>query len=273
MNLREKLVKGRKMFLVWTVIGIALHIIGLLVFTPWTDQLGVANSPQRQIYKAIFDFWVLKLPIVLLGFSLVAEKDFWLAPRGRYQEGKKYPVFNTFTYAAIAFMAALFTASGILNYNFFDLPAAPATIAVTFFNPIIGFFTLWVGGVARSLIFGTGNPIFWILGSGPSDGSTWLYLGIFYWWFREHTKWGKNLVLAVIWWAVVYVVWRTVFMFDLYVWLNPVPALWAKMVWFFTQFLPSGLAASIAGLIASEALIRAVSRGTKQPSVVATATK
>jgi hypothetical protein len=264
MKLGEKLIKGRRIFLIWSVLGIALHILGLLILTPWTDQLGVASSPQRQIYRLIFDWWVLKLPISLLGFSIVAENSFWLAPRGRYQEGKNYPIFNTYNYTAIAFMAALFTAAGILNYNFFDLAAAPATIAVTFFNPIIGFFTLWVGGVARALIFGTGNPVFWALGQGPSDGATWLWLGIFFWWFRESTKWGKNPALVIVWWIAVYVIWRTVYMFDIWVWLNPVPALWARMVWFFTQFLPSGLLASVAGLVAAEALIRARARGTKQ---------
>ena len=127
MKLGEKLIKGRKIFLVWSLIGIAVHAIALLVLTPWTDQLGVAVSPQRQIYRLIFDWWVLKLPISLLGFSIVAEKNFWLAPRGRYQEGKSYPIFNTYNYTAIAFMAAHHN-SPLSNLRIlFPLRAVPAS--------------------------------------------------------------------------------------------------------------------------------------------------
>ncbi len=264
MSVKEFLVKNRKVFVIWSFLGVAALIVGMLVFQPWTESLGVASSPKRYIVRMVFDWWAAKLPLTLLAFSIVAGHEKWLAPRGRYQEGKSYKVFTNYTYAAIGFMSALFAASGILNFNFFDLPAGPATISITFFNPIIGFFTLWIGGVARALIFGTGNPVFWALGVGESDGSTWIWLGIFYWWFRENTKWGKNPLAVLIFYAVVYVIFRTIYMFDIWVWLNPVPALWARMVWFFSQFIPSGLLASIAGLIAAEALIRAVERPQQQ---------
>ncbi len=267
MRIRDWLVKNRKVFIVWSILGIIANILGMLYFQPWGDALGVAMSPRRYTIRIIFDWWIMKLPIALLGMSIVAENTKWLAPRGRYQEGKEYPIFTTYTYAAIAFMAALFAASGILSFWFFDLPAGPAAISTTFFNPIIGFFTLWIGGVVRSLVFGAGNPFLWAIGIGPSDGTTWLWLGIFYWWFREKTKWGKNPILVIIYWIVIYWVWRTIIMFDIWVWLTPVPALWARLGWFFTQFLPSGTTASVAGLIASEALIRAVERGRRVPEV------
>jgi hypothetical protein len=262
---REFLVKYRMIFLVWAIIGLFVNLGLMLYLEPWTPKMGVANSPTRTLTRVICDWWVFKLPWALLAMSIVAKRMRWLAPRGKYQEGVEYPVFTTYTYVAIALCAALFAAAGILSFEFFDLPAGPAALSVTFFNPIIGFFTLWLGGVARSLIFGTGNPVFWAFGVGPSDGSTWIYLGIFYWWFREETKYGKNPILLIIWWVVIYWIWRTVWMFDAYVWLFPVPSLWARMTWFFTQFMPSGTFGSVAGLIAAEALIRAVERGHQAP--------
>jgi len=262
---REFLVKYRMAFIVWAIIGFIAHLVILFYFEPWTPKMGVANSPQRMITRIIVDWWVFKLPFALLAMSIVAGKMKWLAPRGRYQEGVNYPVFTTYTYVAIALCAALFAASGVLSYEFFDLPAGPAALSVTYFHPIIGFFTLWIGGVARSLIFGTGNPVFWTIGQGPSDGSTWIFLGIFYWWFREETRYGKNIVLLIIFWVVVYWIWRTIWMFDIWVWQFPVPALWARMTWFFTQFLPSGTFGSLAGILATEALIRAVERPKQVP--------
>lgn len=265
MSARKFLLKYRRVFAIWGILGILAHVLLLLHFTPWTSDMGVANSPQRLVVRIIIDWWVFKLPFALLAMSIVAGRMKWLAPRGRYQEGVDYPVFSTYTYVAIALAAALFAASGVLAYQFFDLSAGPAALAVTFFNPIIGFFTLWLGDFARSLIFGNGNPVFWAFGQGASDGSTWIFLGVFYWWFREETRWGKNLVAVVIYWVVIYWVWRTVWMFDIWVWLYPVPALWAQMVWFFTQFMPSGMLGSIVGIIAAEALTRAVERGEQGP--------
>lgn len=266
MAAREFLLKYRRVFVIWAIAAFFVHIGLLLYFTPWGPDLGVANSPQRLIFRMVMDWWVLKLPIALIGASMVAGRVRWLAPRGRYQEGVNYPIFTTYTYVSIALCSALFAAAGVLSYEFFDLPAGPAALSVTFFNPIIGFFTLWIGGAVRSLIFGTDNAVYRAAANGLSDGSTWLWLGIFYWWFREETKWGKNFAALLVFWVVVYVAWRTVYMFDIYVWTFPVPALWARMVWFFTQFIPSGLAGTIAGLIASEALIRAVERGQGGPT-------
>ena len=265
MKFKQFLLKNRKVFIIWSIAGIAASIVAMLYYQPWGDGLGVARSPQRETLKIIFDFWVMKLPISLLGMSIVAGNEKWLAPRGRYQEGKEYPIFSTYAYAAIAFTSALFAAAGILSYDFFDLCAGAAAIAVTFFNPILGWFTLYFGGLVRSLVFGLGNPVIKLL--WPSDGATWIWLGIFYWWFREKTKWGKNPVFLILYWIVVYVVWRTVFMFDILVWTIPVPALWATLGWFFTNFLPSGLTASVAALLTVEALIKAVGKGGRAPVV------
>ena len=78
---REFLVKYRKVFLAWGIIGIVVHLGMMFYFEPWTSKLGVANSPQRAVIRIIADFWVLKLPFVLLAMSIVAGKMRWLAPR------------------------------------------------------------------------------------------------------------------------------------------------------------------------------------------------
>lgn len=267
MAINEFLLKNKRKFLYAAIAGFAIEIIAYLVTQPWTAKLGVSQSPTRQYLLMIFDSWLFKIPAALYGMAIVTGQQKWLAPRGRYQEGKKYPAFSTHTYVSIALCAALFAAAGVLSYEFFDLPAVPAALSVTFFSPIIGYFTLWIGGVLRCLIFGAGNPLMWLISSGSSDGSTWIFLGIFYWWFREKTKWGKNPLFLLIYWAVVYVVFRTLWMFPIWAWYDPVPALWSRLTWFCTSFLPSGLLGTLAGLIVVEALIRTMQRGRTTPVV------
>lgn len=264
MKLKEWLIKSRKMFVIWQIAAIVVWLIVYFVFQPYSDKLGVPGSPQRITLFLIMDFWVLKLPITLILASIVAEKDRWLAPRGRYVEGKKYPVFNTYVYTAIAFMAALFAVSGVVNFQLFDLPAAPATIAVSFFNPIIGFFTLWIGGVIRALIFGSGNPVQWLISIGLGDGATWIGLGVFYWWWRQ-TKLGKNVIGLFVGWSVVYWVWRLISVLVLLVWYVPGNLIIPSMLGQITTFMPSSFFASLAGLIVTEALIRVVERNKKAP--------
>jgi hypothetical protein len=262
MKLKDWLIKYRKLFVIWEIVAIAVWLVVYFVVQPWGDKLGVPASPQRITLFLIMDFWILKLPITLFFASLVAEKDRWLAPRGRYVEGKKYPVFNTYTYTAIAFMAALFAVSGVFNFQLFDLPALPATISITFFNPIIGFFTLWLGGVIRALVFGSGNPVQWFISIGLGDGATWIGLGVFYWWWRQ-TKLGKNVVGLFVGWSVVYWVWRLFYVMLSVFWYVPSNLYAPTMVTQITTFMPSSYISSIAGLIIVEALIRVVERPRK----------
>ncbi len=262
MKLKEWLIKNRKIFVIWQIVAIVVWLIVFFVVQPWGDKLGVPASPQRITLFLIMDFWVLKLPITLFFASIVAENDRWLAPRGRYVEGKKYPVFSTYIYTAIAFMAALFAVSGVLNFQLFDLPALPAVISITFFNPVIGFFTLWLGGVIRALVFGSGNPVQWFLSIGLGDGATWIGLGVFYWWWRQ-TKLGKNLVGLFVGWIVVFWVWRLLYIMLSVFWYVPANLYAPTMLGQITTFMPSSTIASVAGLIIVEALIRVVERPKK----------
>lgn len=261
MKFKQFLLKYRRVFVIWAIVGFIVHLALALYFKPWTSKLGVSMDPQRFIIgMVIAEWWVLKLPIALLAMSLVAGKEKWLAPRGKYQEGVKYPVFTTYAFVAIALCSALMGASGIVSGYFFDLSAVVAVFAVSFFNPIIGFFTLYLGGILRALLFAIGNPVIWALGPGFSDGTIWIYLGILYWWFREETKWGKNVIYTVIWWAVMYWVGRTVLQITWWFWLDPVPALWARLTWFYTNMLPTGTLSSVAGILVAETVIRVVER-------------
>ncbi|MGE5123272.1 MAG: hypothetical protein ACM3H7_02055 [Acidobacteriaceae bacterium] len=262
MKLKEWLINHRKLFVIWQIVAFAVWLIVFFVTQPWGDKLGVPASPQRITLFLIIDFWILKLPFTLFLASIVAQNDSWLAPRGRYVEGKKYPPFTTYTYTAIAFMAALFAVSGVFNFQLFDLPALPATISVSFFHPIIGFFTLWLGGVIRALVFGSGNPVQWFISIGLGDGATWIGLGVFYWWWRK-TNWGKNVVGLFVGWSVVYWVWRLFYVMLTILWYVPANLYAPTMVSQITTFMPSSYFSSLAGLIIVEALIRVVERPKK----------
>lgn len=264
MKFKEWLVKNRRWFWVWQVVAIVVWVGILIYFQPWGDKMGVPQSPQRMTLWMVTMFWVVFLPTTLLAASAIAGNNRWLAPRGRYVEERDYPIFNVYTYTAIAFMAALFAVSGVVNFQLFDLPAAPATIAVTFFNPIIGFFTLWIGDTIRSLLFGGfASPLQWLAFIGLFDGATWIVLGLFYWWFREKTSWGKNPAALFIAWSIFYWVWRN--FTNLVGLLIFVPANLYVVSFLSNQgtFMVPSYIASIGGLIVSEGLIRTLERREK----------
>ncbi len=250
-----KLHKRRGLITVWIVVAALVWLGGVLYFKPYGTELGVPWSPKRSLLGQIFDFWVLKLPWVLLCFATVQGNNKWLAPRGHYQEGVEYPLFSPHVYTAIALMSALFAACGIVHNQLFDLPAAAAALAGVYFNPIVTFFTVWIGGTIRALLFGQGDPISWFLSVGMSDGTTWMYLSLFYWLFKE-TKWGKKVPARVAFWIVAYWIWRPLTALPMYLWYVPSQALIPTMVHFLTVFMTSGTFASLAGVAVGEALIR-----------------
>ncbi len=260
MKFKHWLIGWRRIFWIWLVVAVVVWIVVYAVTAPYGSKLGVPQSPQRQTLWLIMDFWVLKLPLVLLAASYIVSHEDWLAPRGRYVEGKEYPVFSTYIYTAIAFMAALFAVAGIVNFQLFDVPAGPAVLSVTVFNPIVGFFTLWLGGVIRALVFGSGNPVQWLLAIGLSDGATWIVIGLFYWWFRS-TKWGQNYVGLFIGWSVFYWVWRTFATITILLWLVPSNLYIPSIINYLTTFMLPSYLVSLVGLVIAEAIIRTMERG------------
>jgi hypothetical protein len=255
MKLKNWLVKNRRIFQIWSIVAIVVTIAAYIIAAPYGDKLGAPQSPTRGLFYLVMDFWVLKLPLALLAASYIARYDRWLAPRGRYIEGKEYPVFSTYFYTAAAFMAALFAASGALNFQLIDLPAAPATISVIYFNPIVGFVAVWLGDVIRALLFPSQTPvIIWLISTGLGDGAVWAIMGLLYWEFRENTQWGKNILAQFVVWSVIFWVMKFFQILTALIWIVPanmyVPGLAASV-----SFLLSGYLASMLGLIVAEGLI------------------
>jgi hypothetical protein len=265
--MKQTLIRLRRVFLIWGIVAILVWVAAFLYFKPWSPELGVPGAPKRVLLAQIMDFWVLKLPWVLWGFSYTAGKNKWLAPRGRYQEGVDYPVFSPYVYTAIALMAALFAASGILYHQVFDLPAGPAAIGSIFFNPIIAFGTLWIGGTLRAILFGQGEPVSWFLTTGLSDGAKNVWLSILYWNFRE-SKWGKSIWARAALWTVMHFTLMPATLMLMIVWYLPsnLWAMQASQLWLVQA--PTGITAGLAGLFASEALISYLER--RRPPVAPT---
>lgn len=256
MKVKEFLKRNSKVFLVWTILGWAAQFAAAMYLKPWGPGLGVAESPQRQVAVVIFTWWVARLPMALLGASIVAKREEWLAPRGKYVAGRSYPLLDTYSYTAIAFLTALFAACGVFSWQVFDLPAAAAAIAATYFNPVVAFFSVWLGGSLRTILFGQGNPLSWFAGIGLYDGTTWMWVSIVYWVLRSRTRELGN-VWPRVFWVLFYVVFRAIYELDYLVWLYPVPSLWASITWWEVNFLPTSALSAIAGLIAAEAIILA----------------
>jgi hypothetical protein len=256
----KKWTRSQRIFFIILMVGIAANVIGALILQPWGSDLGVPGSPQRQVLVLVMWAWLLMIPLGLFMISIVAAKPEWVAPRGRYVEGKPVKIFTPYTYTAIAFTAALFAVAGIGAYQVADLPAAAAALGISYFNPIIGFFATWIGGVLRAMIFGQGDPVQWAIASGPGDGAVWIVLGVAYWWFREKSRWGKNPILLILWWIAVYWVWRSIAFFLPNLWLITGNMYLPQYGSFLTAQLPTGTIASVAMLSVVEVIIRAIER-------------
>ncbi len=257
MKILEFLKKHTRLFFIWTICGFAAEIILMLIIKPWGAGLGVAESPQRLIFYDIGGWWLFRVPMVLWLASLVAKKEEWLAPRGKYVEGKSYPLMSTYHYVGIALCVALFVAAGAFSWQAFDLGAAAATIATVFFGPLVGFFTIWIGDVLRSFIFpSVGNPLIWLLGLAPGDAADWLAIGVVFWLLRSRMK---NLSLAFILWAVFYFVYRATFsIWDYALWIYPGSSLVPTLAWWELQFMPGSTLSAVVGGLVSIGLLQAV---------------
>jgi hypothetical protein len=260
----EKLKKWRRIFIIWGIVAAVVWVALALYFKPWGADLGAPGAPKRMLIVMVTDFWLLKLPWFLVICTIVLGKSRWMAPRGKYQEGQEYGFFTPYNYTAIAIMAALFAVSGIVSFQAFDLPSAPAAIAAIYFNPIVAFCSVWIGGVLRALIFGQGDPVSYLLAFGLSDGFQYLILSALYWWFSE-SRWGKNLAAKVGWWFVTYYIVPTTTLFTIYFWAMPSAMYVPAMTDFMVRYIPTGQIAGIAGLLVAEAMIRAV-EGRKRPA-------
>lgn len=260
--MKEFFKKNTKLFLILTIIGWIIQIVAMVIIKPWTEGLGVAESPERNVYLVIFTWWIPRLPMLLLGISIVSRREEWLARRGKYVEGQEYPLLSTYHYVAIGLLTALFAATGAISWQFFDLAAAAGAIATIFFGPIVGFFTVWLGGSLRQLLFAAGgNPVTWFTGIGLYDGTTWLYIGLAFWWLRD--RFGDKKVLSFALWVVFYVLFRGIYELDYLVWLYPGESLWGSVTWWFVQFLPSSTLSAAVGALASISLME-VTRGRKR---------
>ncbi len=263
MKLKEFLKKNTKVFFIWTIIGWAAQFAAMFILKPWGEGLGVAESPIRNIWLVVTSFWFARLPMLLWGTSIVANREEWLAPRGKYVEGKTYPLMSTYQIVAIGLMTALFAATGAISWQAFDIGAAIGAIATIYFGPIVGFFSLWLGGTLRQLLFAGGsNPVTWFLGVGLYDGTTWMFVGIVFWLLRE--KFVNKKSLAFVLWVVFYVVFRAIYEIDYLVWLYPGESFMASLTWWEVNFMPTSTLSAVAGALASIGILETSKSGSKR---------
>lgn len=268
MKFKEFLKKNSKFFFIWTIVGWAAQFIAMAILQPWGEGLGVAESPIRNVWLVVTSFWFARLPMLFWGASMVAKREEWLAPRGKYVEGKSYPLLSTFHIVAIGLMTALFAATGAISWQAFDLGAAIGAIATIYFGPFVGFFTVWLGGTLRQLLFAAGgNPVSWFLGVGPYDGTTWMFIGIVFWLLRE--KFATKKSLAFVLWVVFYILFRAIYEIDYLVWLYPGESFMASLTWWEVNFMPTSTLSAVAGALASIGILETNKGGTKRVEKVA----
>jgi len=241
----------------WLIVGIVAYFYVLGVFTPWSwEPLGVPQSPLRTLYGYVcyLGIWA---SLTMLMFSYSASKPRWMAPRGQYIEGQTYKVWSPYRLVGIAVTAAMFAAAGIFRYEMFDLCALPAAISAIYFDPIVCFNCLYLGGILRAVAFRGEDPLPRIFGGGIQDGAHWAFNAIFYRWITNPNSrfYIGNVALRIAVWNIVLSVTRVASMWPGIIIAAPsdiYPVVWLYLI----GFLPVSVASSVVGSVVSEFLIR-----------------
>lgn len=215
--------------------------------------LGPMGSFNRTLY-GYFRTLPWYLPQIALMGLYTASQPRWLAPRGQYVEGQKYTVWSTYRLTAIAMTSALFAGAGIFRPEIFDLCALPAAIGAIYYDPIVDFFDLWLGGIIRGAVFLGGDIFARVFGGGTGDGGNWMFDSWVYWRYVGNpdsklyvkNRWIRNLV----WNIPILTVWRQKTILIVWWMYAPeaVPGQFASII----RFTPASVASAIVGFAVAE---------------------
>lgn len=251
-----------------TIITIAGFLVSLwmyLTLEPWTPKLGVPFSPLRYWYTNVIAV-IFYVPLtVRLHYWVYEKRNHWLAFRGRFIPGTTYSMFSRKRIVAMALTAALFAGASLIQATTVDLAAAPAFVGVFLFDPLIGFWTLFLGdtiGQGILVPIAGGDPIS-MLGWFFQDGTAWVVFGII-WRLFEESRYGKSVFTRDAFMILTYVPLRTLFEVlpphSLWnPWLAGSP-FWVHVTWYYAAWTPTTVVAMIGGLLISEAVLKEIVR-------------
>jgi hypothetical protein len=258
--------------LVWAVLG---AIVTLYYFGPG-DILGSQWSYPLSVPRlGVFDIIAFSActPLALYCIADQVRRPSWLAPRGRYVEGRKYAVFTPRRFIEIAFIAALLLAVNSITLPFpgVSLVVIGLLFSAAYFGPLTTYLAQWVCnliGAALGLPFALGlGGLIGMVGRSFMDGAIFAFAAWFFFMYIIPPTGGvpvtRRLGLYVAWfiaWNAVHLLYWTAISIPV---LVGNPGWYGYMLTYIPTNYPTNIVSGIVGVLAAEAAIR----GTRRSSV------
>lgn len=243
---------------VWAVIGNGAWLVLQFMWKPWsTEVLGYVGAPAREWSTPIMTMLQCP-PIFFLVIQNWMKHPEWMAPRGRYTAGRKYPLFSAYNIVGIALIAAAMTASGFIVSPLFDLPIFFAWIASFYFNPLIAGLGCGASIFFRNIIWaGRGIPYAFAI----SWMDTWAYstISLITFYILEKRR-GTGLGMVpyyALTVAMSQIVQRIMGTFFFIYYSTPIPALYASLwAWLVMYTIGPGWATAAVALAITETAVK-----------------
>jgi hypothetical protein len=252
----------------WIAVGAVVTLYVVFVLNVFSSSWGVPLGPSRLALLLIVGV-AFTTPFAVLFISDQLRRPDWLAPRGRFVEGRKYSAFPPRRYIEIAFAAAL-----ILAFNNITLPFPGVSLVVigllfaaSFFGPLTVYLSVWVAhlfGFVLGLPSDAGLGILGSLGTILLDGPIYAFAA---WYFFKYVMPPRKIEITVkrlaqfvpwfaSWNALHFLFWTLI---AIPVWTGP--AWYGFLITYVPTNYPTNILSGLIGAAAAEAAIRGTRRG------------
>jgi hypothetical protein len=239
----------------WAVAGFIFWLFLMFNFDPLGGKVALGD-PIRQLISFEFSFG-FALPIGLLELSYAANQPRWMAPRGKYVEGRKYPVLTIRRVVTIGILAAAYTALRFFELAHLDWAAMACALATVYFGPFEGFFVIFIGIFTGGIMIGTSLPPHTWLSFMTYEGVIWSLIGVVWWKFVEPYYAAKSRLPRFILYVVLASVIHTTFVYGHWMSTMVWGTLWTELFYWFTMHEPTTIVAYAVAGIVTESICRA----------------
>jgi len=248
----------------WLILGSATLIGAILYYEPWTTRLGVGLSPLRYPLEALWSFGVT-VPLTFVCVHYFVRHNEWLAPRGSYVPGRKYKIWTTERYVAIAISCAFFVMCGVASPGAsIDFPWAGVTFASVYYGVIEGVIGVgFLGFILRGLVWGLSPRTLWLFWN---DCALNALIAVFYRGVIEKNErekggiWKNEGFIFAIYVVYHYLAYWFCWQSARNIIMYPVPELWARYAYVFTWWTATGIASAAVAFLVTRQLIKVVER-------------
>jgi hypothetical protein len=251
-------------------------LVANILFPSWGFPLG----PSR---LGVFDVIAIATspPIAILVIADQVRRPSWLAPRGRYIEGRIYPVFAARRYVEIAFLAAL-----LLAFNNITLPFPGVSLVVigllfgaAYFGPLTVYLANWVanllgGALGMPFALGLGGLI-GMVGKSFFDGAIFAFASWYFFKYIISPTGGPSVSRKLRQYVAWFVSWNAVHLVFWTAISTPVlvgnPGWYGFILIYVPTNYPTNIVSGVVGVLAAEAAIRGTRRRAMSPPGAAAA--